>query len=237
MHADLHPGNIMLDLTGEENIPVSSSKLVVPADPSAPDRRRLGITLVDAGMVAQLSQDESTNFVGLLCSLGEGNGRVAAQCALRFSKESQFTREEESAFMNDMEQLFKAKCRGYGTNVDVGEILRGILGLIRKHKVRIDANYATLVVNCLCIEGLARRVCPSYNVLDAAKPLLQSYQGLCYNKNDGSPVTNPSRVSVSVRVAFLVHRNSSPVPVTKGISSLDDATSVPSEKYSGYGIF
>jgi hypothetical protein len=42
------------------------------------------------------------------------------------------------------------------------------------------------LLNCLCIEGLARRVCPSYNVLDAAKPLLQSYQGLCYNKNGGS---------------------------------------------------
>ena len=155
MHADLHPGNIMLDLTGVASIPESSSKLVVPSDSSARDSRRLGITLVDAGMVAQLSQEESTNFVGLLCSLGEGNGRVAAQCALRFSKESQFTGDEESAFMDDMDELFKVKCRGYGTNVDVGEILRGILGLIRKHKVRIDANYATLVVNCLCIEGLA----------------------------------------------------------------------------------
>jgi hypothetical protein len=85
-------------------------------------------------MVAQLSQEESNNFVGLPCSLGEGNGRVAAQCALRFSKDSQFTMEEESAFASAMEELFKVECRRYGTSVDVREILRGILGQIENTK-------------------------------------------------------------------------------------------------------
>jgi len=70
--------------------------------------------------------------------------------------------------------LFANVCAGYGTNVDVGEVLRGVLELVKRYSLRIDANYATLVVNVLCIEGLARRVCPTYNVLDAAKPLLQS---------------------------------------------------------------
>ncbi|KAI2500225.1 kinase [Fragilaria crotonensis] len=194
MHADLHAGNIMLDLTNEVNEPRLSSTEALPTASSPGGHRRLAITLVDAGMVAQLSEDESTNFIGLLCCLGDGNGRVAAQCALRFSKESQLTEEEQLAFADDMDELFKLTCRGYGTNVSAGEVLRGVLGLIRKHKVRIDANYATLVVNCLCIEGLAQRVCPAYNLVDAAKPLLQAYQGLCYNK-DGALVANPSSVS------------------------------------------
>jgi len=93
---------------------------------------------------------------------------------------------ERKAFTQDMIALFEERCRGYGNNVDVGHVLRGILGLIRVHKVRIDANFATLVVNALCIESLARTVCPSYNVLDAAKPLLQSYRRLCYSA-DGTP--------------------------------------------------
>ena len=193
MHADLHAGNIMLDLTDELDVSRLSSIEALPSA-SSQGGRRLAITLVDAGMVAQLSEDESTNFIGLLCCLGDGNGRVAAQCALRFSKESQLTEEEQLAFADDMDELFKLTCRGYGTNVSAGEVLRGVLGLIRKHKVRIDANYATLVVNCLCIEGLAQRVCPAYNLVDAAKPLLQAYQSLCYNK-DGALVSNPSSVS------------------------------------------
>merc|ERR1719162_2724240 len=43
------------------------------------------ITLVDAGMVAQLDEDESTNFIGLMSSLGEGDGRTATRAVLRFS--------------------------------------------------------------------------------------------------------------------------------------------------------
>ena len=195
MHADLHAGNIMLDLSDEVEVPGMSSVDTSSSASSRSGYRRLGITLVDAGMVAQLSEDESTNFIGLLCCLGDGNGRVAAQCTLRFSKDSQLSDEEQMAFADDMDEFFQQNCRGYGTNVSAGEVLRGVLGLIRKHKVRIDANYATLVVNCLCIEGLAQRVCPSYNLVDAAKPLLQAYQGLCYNKKDGALVTNPSSVS------------------------------------------
>ena len=45
--------------------------------------------------------------------------------------------EEQEAFAQEMAQLFAEKCKGYGTNVDVGAVLRGVLGLIRKHKVRI----------------------------------------------------------------------------------------------------
>ena len=59
---------------------------------------------------------------------------------------------EKAEFARDMVDLFAERCRGYGTGVDVGHVLRGVLGLIRKHRVRIDANFATLVRNWLCFE-------------------------------------------------------------------------------------
>jgi hypothetical protein len=46
--------------------------------------RMLGICLVDAGMVARLTDHESSTFIGLLSSLGEGDGASAAG-AFRFS--------------------------------------------------------------------------------------------------------------------------------------------------------
>ena len=36
-----------------------------------------------------------------------------------------------------------------------GEVLRGVLGLVRVHKVTLDANYMTLVMNVLVLEGMA----------------------------------------------------------------------------------
>lgn len=195
MHADLHPGNIMIvaELFGKGD-PISS--MLQSVDPSAKHAMKMAaaevaygfyghITLVDAGMVAQLEEDESANFIGLMSSLGAGDGKTAAQSVLKFSQDNNYlTAEEKEAFTQDMIAYFKERCRGYGTNVDVGEVLRGVLGIIKNNHVRIDANYATLVVNALCIEGMAKRVCPAYNVLDAAKPLLSAYRSLPIYKSN-----------------------------------------------------
>ncbi len=156
MHADLHPGNIMIDAS-------------VEGDPR--------MTLVDAGMVAELTEEESVNFIGLLSALGAGDSDKASEAVLGFGG----SRVKNDAFTEDMKVLFTERCRGYGTNVDVGDVLRGVLGLVRKHQVRINANYATLVVNVLCIEAMAKKLLPKYNVLDGGRPLLQAYRKiLCY---------------------------------------------------------
>jgi len=198
MHADLHPGNILLDLHRSTIQRGSSSNekalAVVDGKHDKQGSSRLGITLVDAGMVAQLTETEGSVFIGLLASLGSGNGREAAAFALQFSEENlnSVTEKTREDFTNDMIQLFSECCRGYGTKVDVGEVLRGVLGLIRKHQIRIDANFATLVVNVLCVESLAARMFPTYNVLDAARPLLESYRGMCYTTT-GTPKQNVSK--------------------------------------------
>jgi len=250
MHADLHPGNIMLDCYlfadndqkhhHHNDGTITTYPLVGQLEDGhggnvvESRRRHLAelyggfyghITLVDAGMVTKLDDEQSTNFVGLMSSLGEGDGRSAARCVLRFSSSSSsegtkndgdsdgdggcapcewdddtsgdasgLSFKEREAFINDMEQLFIEKCRGYGTNVDLGETLRGVLNLIKKHRVRIEADYATLVVNALCIESLAKRVCPSYNVIDAAKPLLRSHYKLCYGKQGVKSLCHRSRI-------------------------------------------
>ena len=146
-------------------------------------------------MVAQLTKEESTNFIGFLCTLGEGDGRLAGKFALRFSRDNVKTMsaEEQEAFIADMALMFKERCRGYYHNVSVGNVLRGVLGVIREHRVRVDANYATLVVNALCVESLAERAFPSYNLLDAARPFLQAYKQLCFDSK-GEPKDDPSKV-------------------------------------------
>ena len=182
----------------EDAAPSSSSKAMVPLEVSKKAAKKFVFTLVDAGMVAQLTKEESTNFIGFLCTLGEGDGRLAGKFALRFSKENNLSEEAAEAFIDSMDKLFQKVYRGYNTGVSVGNVLRGVLGVIRDHRVRVDANYATLVVNALCIEGLAERVCPTYNLLDAAKPFLQGYKELCFDSKG-----NPKEDTSELRKAFV----------------------------------
>lgn len=154
MHADLHPGN-MLYAHGPR------------------------LALVDAGMVATLTPDETEAFVGLIEALGAPDAAAAARCVRLFSKSNdQMTQAQVHAFDADVAALFVDRCGGYGTHVDFGHVVRGVLELVRKHKVRVDANYATLIINALCLDGLAHDFYPTYSVLDGAKPLLQIHRRL-----------------------------------------------------------
>lgn len=45
-------------------------------------------------------------------------------------------------------------------------------------QVRVDARYATAMVNLLCIESFASKLCPSYNLLDESEGLLRAHEAL-----------------------------------------------------------
>jgi aarF domain-containing kinase len=188
MHADLHPGNILIqqynsgkvllrndvDSTSIGNKEPLAVTLPAPAPQSIPVvSSSTRIVLVDAGMVARLVPEEQKNFIGLLESMGEGRGDEAANHVMKFSVGPKYTQQTKISFRKDMKKLFSTDCKGYGNNVDIGEALRGILNLVRIHQITIDANYATLVMNCLCLDGMARSLLPTYNILDGAKPLLR----------------------------------------------------------------
>ena len=127
-------------------------------------------------MVAVLNKEEQKNYIGLLAAIGRGNGKEAADYVLNFSKKSVYSKEKIRKFRAEMVELFKIDCKGYGTGTDLGRVLRGVLGLVRKNQITIDANYATLVLNSLCLDGLGGQILPEYNVMDAAKPYLEFYR-------------------------------------------------------------
>ncbi|CAM9454775.1 unnamed protein product, partial [Discosporangium mesarthrocarpum] len=60
--------------------------------------------------------------------------------------------------------------------VDVGDVLRGILASVRKNGVRVDVEYATLILNILCLDGISKSLLPGYNILDGAQPLLEAHR-------------------------------------------------------------
>ena len=40
--------------------------------------------------------------------------------------------------------------------MDVGNILRGVLTCVRRHSVRVDVEYATLILNILCLDRIGK---------------------------------------------------------------------------------
>jgi len=152
MHADLHPGNLIFRRTGIFGKPQ--------------------LVLLDAGMAAHLTTEERRNFIGLLQAIGDGDGRTVANRVLEFSKKQSGSGE---AFVADVCAMCDEKCKGYGTELDMGVVIREMMQLMYRHSVPIG-NYATLIANMLCLEGMARELEPRFNVLDVAYPLLRGHQ-------------------------------------------------------------
>ena len=202
MHADLHPGNILIQHPGNMDdasvgevvlprggghigVAEASSIPTTPTSIAHPRRRSKSkrtqsvpnrIVLVDAGMVARLVPTEQRNFIGLVEAIGEGKGAEAADHVMRFTAKPMYNKQTRINFRRDMKDLFDNVCKGYGHNVNLGETLRGILHLVRLNKITIDANYATLVMNALCLDSLAASLSPTYNIIDGAKPLLRFHR-------------------------------------------------------------
>ncbi len=122
--------------------------------------------------MAKLTDAERENFIGLLEAMGEGDGRRAAGHVLAFAAQQTCVGEEARGFAEAMAEVFSLHCKGYNTGVDIGVVLRETLARVRQFHVRVDVNYATLLINLLCLEGIVASLLPSYNILDRAAPLL-----------------------------------------------------------------
>jgi predicted unusual protein kinase regulating ubiquinone biosynthesis (AarF/ABC1/UbiB family) len=175
MHADLHPGNILI---------------------LQRDRHRPQIALVDAGLVAKLTIDEQKHFIGLLHGIAIVNGHQAAnhlwQMNLQQISKDQISVSEDElqnqyqAFSESMVDFFNSiliehvvdiNKRSHAKSmkdlhIDLGHVLRGCLQLIQRHRISIPANYVTLIVNALCLDSLAKQLVPEYDILGAAREIL-----------------------------------------------------------------
>uniref|UniRef100_A0A7S2MDA7 Uncharacterized protein n=1 Tax=Alexandrium andersonii TaxID=327968 RepID=A0A7S2MDA7_9DINO len=125
-------------------------------------------------MAASLTVPERQNFIGLLQAIGDGNGRLIADRILSFSARQSCR--DTAAFVREVVELSAEHCRGYGTGLDIGTVVRGVMQLMHRHGVNMDGNYATLIANMLCLEGLTKDLNPRFNVIDAAYPFLRAHQ-------------------------------------------------------------
>lgn len=56
--------------------------------------------------------------------------------------------------------------------VDVGVLLQQVLGVLLKHKVRLESAFSAVVLAIFVLEGLGRALDPEMDILERARPIL-----------------------------------------------------------------
>ncbi|OVA07980.1 UbiB domain [Macleaya cordata] len=158
IHADMHPGNILVRVAQNK----ASHKRLFKSRPH--------VVFLDVGMTAELSKSNRVNLLEFFKAVALRDGRSAAECTLRLSKQQKCPNPE--AFIEEVEKSFHFWGTSEGDGVHPADCMQQLLEKVRRHKVNIDGNVCTVMVTTLVLEGWQRKLDPDYNVMDTLKTLL-----------------------------------------------------------------
>ncbi|KAJ4807729.1 Protein kinase superfamily protein [Rhynchospora pubera] len=154
VHADMHPGNILVRVVRPKNTKKSKPHVV----------------FLDVGMTAELSSTDRVNLLEFFKAVALRDGRTAALSTLKLSKNQNCPNPQ--AFIEEVEKAFTFWGTPEGDAVHPAECMHELLDQVRRHKVNIDGNVCTVMVTTLVLEGWQRKLDPDYNVMQTLRTLL-----------------------------------------------------------------
>ncbi|KAK2842544.1 hypothetical protein Q5P01_012744 [Channa striata] len=186
VHGDLHPGNILVQC--QDPVADSSDSTTITGGPHGkttltdlwdtvvvsvrPDPYPVQLVLLDAGIVAHLSDHDLANFKAVFTAVVLRQGERVAELILHHARANEC--QDVQQFKEEMTQLVDhavSNSLSLG-KMQVADLLSRVFGLLIKHKVKLESNFASIVFAIMVLEGLGRSLDPNLDILDLAKPLL-----------------------------------------------------------------
>lgn len=160
IHADLHPGNIIVRSKSNEVDGCVEKQLC----------------LIDAGIVAELSADDRRNFIDLFRAVVLNDGVTVGQLMIERSRHG--TCIDREGFMNSMKTVVsEVNASGLSLGrMGISSLLQRVLALCYVHQVKLESRYASVIIAIGILEGLGRRLDPDIDILQIAMPyILKAY--------------------------------------------------------------
>ncbi|XP_077373532.1 putative aarF domain-containing protein kinase 2 [Festucalex cinctus] len=184
VHADLHPGNILVqrcgppvvgssDAAGGERGKTTLTDLWDTVVVSVrPEPCPFQLVLLDAGIVAQLSARDLDNFKAVFTAVVRRQGERVAELILHHARANEC--QDVPRFKKEMAELVDVALSSTLSlgKIQVADLLSRVFGLLIKHKVKLESNFASIVFAIMVLEGLGRSLDPNLDILELAKPLL-----------------------------------------------------------------
>src|SRR5450432_157201 len=147
VHADLHPGNIFI----------------------TPDDK---LALLDLGLVGELDEKHRKGFARFFAAWAQRDGDAMAHIMYGMS-ESAGTPRDPEAFERYRAAIIEFVGRYWGHRlgeVQVGKVLIDMLGILRRHRVRVNASFTIVNIAIAVTEGIGKQLDPELDLMSEALP-------------------------------------------------------------------
>ena len=152
VHADLHPGNIFI----------------------TPDDK---LALLDLGLVGELDEPHRKGFARFFAAWAQRDGDAMAHIMYGMS-ESAGTPRDPEAFERYRAAIIEFVGRYWGNRlgeVQVGKVLIDMLGILRRHRVRVNPSFTIVNIAIAVTEGIGKQLDPDLDLMSAALPYFLSH--------------------------------------------------------------
>ena len=141
-HADPHPGNILVTSDGT-------------------------IQLVDCGQVGRMDPETKAGIVRMLIAFEQQDVRALADEILFLGIADEEV--DVRRLTSDLDRVLRAYYGMPARAINIGQLLKLVLGVSAKHRVRLPANFAVLGKVLASIDGICRRLDPNVNFTEIAR--------------------------------------------------------------------
>ena len=176
---DLHPGNIIFD--------IPYNKLYGASRFWSNDHRdSIRMSLIDGGLVAQLSDGDRRNFIDLFSAVVKNDGGRVGKLMVERSRTGSCL--DLDGFSQEMNSIVSGVHES-GLNfkkISVSALLSRVMYACYKYQVKLESKFISVVLAIGVLEGLGRKLNPDVDLMMTATPYIAkaAAQMLLSNRSD-----------------------------------------------------
>ncbi|KAF7729435.1 hypothetical protein EC973_004414 [Apophysomyces ossiformis] len=205
VHADLHPGNIMVKFykpSAHHPVQKAWSKLAghelkdygdlavqrVLAVRDDPERMQQEfealdnegysphLVFIDTGLVNELNDVNRRNFLDLFRAVAQFDGYRAGELMVERCRTPELVIQPDVFALRMQNLILGLKQNTFHLGaVKIGNLLHEAMNMVRAHHVKLEGDFVNVIVSIMLLEGIGRQLDPDLDLFKNALPVLREY--------------------------------------------------------------